>query len=44
MLPFCIASPIAMELLKAYFRWSAAARSSAEPAFVPVTRNQEASP
>lgn len=45
MLPFCVASPIAMESLKAYFRWSAATRSSAEPAFRPaVTRNQEASP
>jgi Ca2+-transporting ATPase len=45
MLPFCVASPIAMELLKAYFRWAAAARNAAVPAFRPaVTRNQEASP
>ena len=29
MLPFCVAAPVAMELLKAYFRWSAAAKSSA---------------
>ena len=31
MAPFFVASPVAMELLKAYFRWSAAARRSAEP-------------
>ena len=29
MLPFCVAAPAAMELLKAYFRWSAAAKSAA---------------
>jgi Ca2+-transporting ATPase len=31
MLPFFIASPVAMELLKLYFRWSAAAKRVIEP-------------
>ena len=41
MLPFFLASPVAMELLKAYFRRSAAAGRAAEP---PLSPQQEAKP
>jgi P-type Ca2+ transporter type 2C len=55
MLPFCFASPIAMELLKMYFRWAkvarvaltpagAAARQPSPQAAIPAARKQEANP
>ncbi len=44
MLPFFIASPIAMELLKAYFRWSGAARrTAAAGGAAPVAATAESS-
>jgi nucleotide-binding universal stress UspA family protein len=40
MLPFFLASPVAMELLKAYFRWSASAKRGTAEASAPASRPQ----